>query len=188
LPSNTPTPSPWHSDQSQPFIITETQEEIFIAYLDGRYQSIPSGNIVYNGQPWSPDGSQFIFSVNPPGPGKDYYIADLRDGSIQLLEFIDGSIYWSPDGRYLLYTESKLDGVNYEVTLMLYEFETGNSRVLVTIPRRNSNVEYTIVGWSPDSQKIAYVAEIDEQYDLFTIDIETMDSQQLTDDVTSRAK
>lgn len=183
VPTDTPIPtrSPWLIDQSMPFFFSETLQEVFIAYPDGRYKIITRGELIVNGQSWSPDGHQFIFWTNPSGPGKNVFVADLRDGSIQLLEFLNDSryIFWSPDGKHLLYVE---DGANNDIKLMLYEFETANSTMLVTIPRRNTNVKFRIANWSPDSLKIAYVAEIEEQFDLFTIDIETMAIQQLTDD------
>ncbi|MCZ7672014.1 MAG: hypothetical protein M5U34_35260 [Chloroflexi bacterium] len=37
-------------------------------------------------------------------------------------------------------------------------------------------------GWSVDGQTIAYVADVEGQYDLFTINSETLEQQQLTDD------
>jgi Tol biopolymer transport system component len=164
-----------------PFFFSQTLQEIFIANPDGRFQTITRGDLVYNGQPWSPDGQQFVFWAHTNSLGEGVFIADLRDGKIQPLEFINDPrfIFWSPDGRRLLYVE---DGDNNDIKLMLYEFETTSSTMLVTIPRRNSSAKFRIAGWSPDSQKIAYVAEIDEQYDLFIIDIESMTIQQLTDD------
>lgn len=187
VPTETPSPtrSPWVIDQSKPFFFSQSLQEspeIFVAYLDGNIIPIAKGRTA-SGQPWSPDGHQFIFWTDSSGPGKSVFVADLRDGSIQPLEFIrTSSVFWSPDGSYLLYNE---DGANNDIKLMLYEFETGNNTILFTISRRNSGVKFRIAGWSPDSLKIAYVAEIEEQFDLFIFDIETMSTQQLTDDPES---
>lgn len=182
LPTDTPTPPPWQIDQSIPFFFSDTSQEIFIAYSDGRFHTIGRGQLIVRGQTWSPNGHQFIFWVKSDGPDDEVFVADLRDGSILPLEFIHEVryVFWSPDGRYLLYIEEKRGEGSVDIYLMLYDFDTQESQQLVSIPITTSN--FGITGWSPDSRKIAYVAEIDGQYDLFTYDIETMTIQQLTDD------
>jgi Tol biopolymer transport system component len=65
---------------------------------------------------------------------------------------------------------------------MLFNFESRERTLLASFPRENRYDHYDLAGWSPDSRKIVYQAEIEGQFDLFIVDIETLEVQQLTND------
>lgn len=64
--------------------------------------------IDYNGLQWSPGGSLLAFVGALNGPSVDVYTYDFVGGAITRLSDHPSnasSLYWSPDGRYLLYHE-----------------------------------------------------------------------------------
>jgi Tol biopolymer transport system component len=152
-----------------------------VGYPDGRVQAIAEGRLSWYGQPWSPDGTKFVFWRDDGPPYHvSLFMADLQTGGVQALDFVhDTSYFWSPDGRYLLYSE---DSDDYDIRVMVYNFESAENTILATFSRENQGIYYYLAGWSPDSRKVAYVAEIEGQYDLFVVDVETLTIQQLTDD------
>lgn len=174
-PQPTPTNSPWQVDLSSPFFLFESSRNIMVGYPDGQVETITEGKI--GGiQPWSPDGTKFIYWQNDSPSSRNFFIADLETGEVQPL---DARGFWSPDGEYIFFSE---DGIGNDVMLVKYHIESSTRTILDSFPRKSQNSYYNLVGWSPDSKKVAYVAEIDDQYDLFVVDTQTLERQQLTND------
>jgi Tol biopolymer transport system component len=174
-PKPTPTNSPWQIDLSSPFFFFASSRNIMVGYPDGQVETITEGKI--GGiQPWSPDGTKFIFSQSDSPTSRNYFFADLETGEVQS---VDLPGLWSPDGEYIFSSE---DGTGNDVLLVKYHIESRTRTILDSFPRKSQNSYYNLVGWSPDSKKVAYVAEIDGQYDLFVVDTETLERQQLTND------
>jgi Tol biopolymer transport system component len=180
-PTFLPTPSPWLFDRSRPFFFFGSSSGIQVGYPDGQVQTVTQGRLPWFSQPWSPDGTKFIFWRAATSPYRiNLFMADLLTGEVQLLDFAHFTFYfWSPDGRYLLYAE---DGNDFDIRVMVHDFESGENIILATFPRDSQGIYYSLAGWSPDSRKVAYVAQVEGQFDLFVVDVETHNTQQITDD------
>ena len=184
-PTFSPTPSPWLFDRSRPFFFFGSSSGIQVGYPDGQVQTVTQGRLPWFSQPWSPDGTKFVlWRDDGPPYHVSLFMADLLTGEVQLLDFAHHTIYfWSPDGRYLLYSE---DGNNYDIRVMVYDFERFQNKILATFPRESQGVYYQLAGWSPDGRKVAYVAQVEGQFDLFVVDVETRTKQQITDDPAAK--
>jgi Tol biopolymer transport system component len=62
---------------------------------------------------------------------------------------------------------------------VVYDFEEQANKVIAEAARGRVRLFY-LVGWSPDSRKIAFVSEVNDQIDLFVMDIETLVVRPLT--------
>ncbi len=61
----------------------------------------------------------------------------------------------------------------------MYDFGQQTTEVLLEIALDNGAIVFTY-GWSSDSRQIAFVANLNGQYDLYTLDIETRTQHQIT--------
>ncbi len=155
--------------------VRDGNSEIYVVNTDGtglrRISNTPLGDDLPT---WSPDGSKIIFATNIKG-GAEIRVAK-PDGSqqAQLIAGVAriGEIAWSPDGNiiaYHLYTDKvreytiafiKSDGTRLEPSLV------GHSMV-----------------WSPDSQRIAFVADTKVIYsEIYVFNFADYSLTQLTHD------
>jgi WD40 repeat protein len=112
---------------------------------------------------WSPD-SKMVAAVNDFYPEKHRLLLITRDGEVTELvnastpqpEFYAGSLSWSPDSRYLVFTGriGNLDQVG-EDYLYLYDTQTKSYVYRCPLPGINDFTHAGLV-WSPDGQWIAY--------------------------------
>jgi Tol biopolymer transport system component len=100
---------------------------------------------------WSPDGTQLAFSTsdNDNSVTQDVYVMNI-DSKSETPVVKSGSTAefpaWSPDGKQLAYVSHDIYTINVD----------GSNRHNVT----NSKLSYiTSVGWSPDSQSLAFLAQ-----------------------------
>lgn len=186
------------------FLLYETSDdEIYLFRPDGSVTFVTRGYLL-DGQPWSPDDTKIVLrspSTNgQESPGK-LKIADLTTGQTSIIELpvLPGAIFWSPDGRYLLYrlpVDELVEGASYRDTrlqarLALYDLTTKTNRLLT-----KTSVITAIAGWSPDSQKIAFVSNMNGrvdvsnqdltvytygQFDVYILDVANSKLQQITD-------
>jgi Tol biopolymer transport system component len=178
-----PTPAGWLVTDWSNFLLREEGYRIYLLRPGQSSLLITPGKLVYSGQPWSPDGTKFIFDesssfeANPP---PELVMADLVTGQTSVINLLQrpDSIFWSPDGRYLLYyiIEEEPD---YTIQMVFYDIETQENKVIAEAVRDRARLFY-LVGWSPNSQKIAYVSEVNDQIDLFVLEVGTLAVRQLT--------
>jgi TolB protein len=164
------------------FLLREDRYNIYLLRPGQTSQFITRGTLL-NGQPWSPDGTKFIFdssSSHQPNPPPELAMADLTTGQTSVINLLQrpNSIFWSPDGRYLLYFIVE-EEPNYTIQIVLYDFEEQENRVITEIAREGARLFY-LAGWSPDGRKVAYVSGINGQIDLFVLEVESLAIRQLT--------
>ena len=176
-PTQTPTLSPWLFKDLSDFFFYNDGHDLYRVNTNGERQLLTTADLPFMGQPWSPDGANFLYIV-PSFPNKDSaWVANLITGESYPLDIqINYTSYWSPDGKNLLYPFINED---LSLDLSVYNFENFTSRQLIKIPR-GSNTFIPIAGWSPDSQQVAFSADLDGQQDLYKIDIDTLELQRLT--------
>lgn len=183
LPSATPLP--WQIADPNYFLLYEAgtsvrQPEIYMLRPEELTSRLVAyGDLIY-GQPFSPDGMQIVFDNQTSSQESDsigqFAIADLVTGEVLILDLIDPypKIFWSPDGKYLLY-EARQQQDNF-AQIILYDLAASTNKVLLEV----SDI-FSLDGWSFDSQKIAFVSQMNGQHDLYTFDINTLNLEQLTD-------
>jgi Tol biopolymer transport system component len=178
----TPTPVGWLVTDWSNFLLREDRYNIYLLRPGQTSQFITRGTLL-NGQPWSPDGTKFIFdnsSSHQSNPPPELAMADLNTGQVSVINLLKrpNYIFWSPDGKYLLYFNVEQEP-NYTNQIVLYDFEAQENMILSEISRDQASFFY-LVGWSPDNRKIAFVSEVNGQIDLFVLDVENLAVQQLT--------
>jgi Tol biopolymer transport system component len=93
---------------------------------------------------------------------------------LHLSTYPSSGIFWSKDERSLLYI-AKYDDNQKVDQLIQYDLATGTNQVL-------SEMEEILVtaGWSSNGNEIAFVAKVNEQYDIFLINNITLEQEQIT--------
>jgi len=178
------TPSPVSFKEDGMFLYGATvndEDHIYALQPGGRSRFITKGIMLY-GQAISPDGTKVVVDANPlsqrPPLSENVFIFDVETGETLPFNFLGVppfKVFWSVDGSSILYV-ARYDEAS-PAQLVVYDVISGENRVLVEMEKI-----LLTSGWSVDGQTIAYVADVEGQYDLFTINSETLEQQQLTDD------
>lgn len=179
------TPSPVSFTKDGMFLYGATingEDHIYALQPGGTSRFITKGIMLY-GQAISPDGTKIVVDANPlsqqPPLPDNVFIFDVETGEISPFNFIGVppfKVFWSDDGSSILYL-ARYDEASPD-QLVVYDVVSGENRVLVEMEK----ILFTS-GWAVDGQTVAYVADTGGQYDLFTINSETLEQQQLTDDL-----
>lgn len=164
------------ADLSNPF-------ELFVVDVDGTDARRLTSNDGYDGDPhWSPDGEWIAFT----GDDGVYLIRPDGSGRKRILPgdwpYARG---WSPDGRKFLYEEIDADpAVGIEVAVL--DVETGETRRL-----SNEQGHDLLPTWSPDGEKIAFLATADcrrtgectahEPWEIWIMDADGKNARRITE-------
>lgn len=176
----TPSPTPFIVEGFVLYGVNIKQEEqIYALQPGGKSHFITTGQIL-SGQAFSPDETKIIVDTNdqsqPSRSPDKVFIFDLKTGEmlpLNLQAYPQSGVFWSNDGSSLLYIARYSD--ERPDQLILYDVATGKNRVLF-------ETEHLLDtdGWSTDGQTVAFVAKVDGLYDLFTVNSETLEWEQLT--------
>ena len=143
--------------------------------LDARYDPIKEGV-------WSPDSRRLAFFMHNAGVGnttlrlltvETYY--RLKGATSEVLQPLDGGSplvgkdpSWSPDGRYLIYSDADGDIAKVAISGVLSDTAVATPVKLYDSPTRVRNPR-----WSPDGTRIAFAEELageDNVHNLAMID------------------
>lgn len=128
---------------------------------------------------WSRQGDQIAFGLgqffqNIKGPAQaDIAVIDAKGEGLRLLTHGDGNFGfpdWSPDGRRLVYRQA-----GAARALKIADLDTGLSRTLLT-----GSARYNFPTWSPTEDVIAFTADIDGDYEIYSIRPDGSDLKRLT--------
>jgi len=143
-------------------------------------EEILSAGQVFDGQPSvSPDGRQIAYSSNRLGRPQIWMLhLDTKQMDVLQLPGADASAvgaHWHPDGRRLLVQRALLDG---KAALWWLAADASSAEEVTALPSLTNNFE----GWpiTPDGSRIIYGAGIAGHGQLFTLEIATRRSLQLT--------
>lgn len=132
---------------------------------------------------WSPDGSQFVYSLGEPGDNgsgqSDLYIANADGSNSMQLTSAPGEEYspaWSPDSKQIAYV-GRVEG-NPEIFVL--PAEGGEATRLTT-----SQGEEWGLDWSPDGTQIAYTMGSNDTNDIYVMNADGSGIKALTSDGTS---
>lgn len=138
-------------------------EEIFILRLDGTRELLGTSAASFPAPRWFPSGERLLYAVDQSN--RHSLVVTERDGSAitEVTKFDDSiSFTLSPDERLIAYAVTSVaPGTSAFGPLYLVEIETGITRQLSELP-------VIAFFWSPDSEKLAFLA-VDTEAGDFTL-------------------
>lgn len=145
-------------------------------------------NYTYNIAPSvSPDGSSFAFMSDRDQYGSIYLASAItgklmkkliesgKSRSLESIYIMEGSISWSPDGEYIAFVSKR---ENRNVINIMNPYTKKIVKQLVPPPHVISSPVF-----SKDGRSIVFRGILGGKADIYTIDIETEKTKQLTDDI-----
>lgn len=139
---------------------------------------------------WSPEGTEIAYvskKVDNPerSTNSDIYLYNLNNK--QTKNITEGMVgydkdpVYSPDGRWIAFHSQKRPGFEADkVRLMLYDRATGQIKEMLA--DLDQWIEQTV--WSPDSKTIYFSSGVKGRVHLYSMDVATNTSSQLTKDQT----
>ena len=129
----------------------EIQKKLVSADKDGHFDAL---RFIDSAGDWSPDGTQFVFSVFADGDN-ELAIVDVESGNIERKIKLDGvgaitSPAWSPDGQYIAF--SGLDGGVSDI----YTWDVVTGALTQLTDDKHADLQ---PAWSPDGSTIAFVSD-----------------------------
>jgi dipeptidyl aminopeptidase/acylaminoacyl peptidase len=127
----------------------------------------------------SPDGQRVAFSWNPDGRWEIYEIS-LSDGSVpRLVSHGPGAKFhprYSPDGNLLAFVVDFDGSENFHI--LLHEFATAHQTDLT--PNITCALQSSFA-WSPDGRQIAFISDRSGRFDVYTMSVTSLETQQILD-------
>lgn len=124
---------------------------------------------------WSPDGKYLAFAGQMDGPSSDLYIYDLQTGTIRRLTddlyILNGGITWSPNGKWLLTTDTTLQ-MDY-ASSMLHRIKADGATVQNPPILEQGWGRFGIDWISPSAYLMATQGDGGEPHNLRYLDVET---------------
>ncbi len=166
----------WSPDGNHIAYMSMYGNEIFIVDSSGEWKhSVTSegGDFI-----WSPDGQQLAYATNPDHGDENYLNIISFDGSNKRRLGSGYNPLWSPDARFIAYING-----NYSYIMNVAD---GEYFALAEICEPGERPDYRQVyyWWSPEGDKIAYLAWDYEPYKLYIFDIAKEEKIQLSNGVT----
>jgi len=148
-----------------------------------------SGNI--NTSPvLSPNGKYFVFLSNKDVFSVDLFLADANNGKVikklvsiskagaDHIDYLESAGSWSPNSKEYVYVIFK-NGKNALAIADVESGKTGKAIFIKDVPA------LTNPSWSPDGKTIVFTGKNEGQVDLYSYNIKTKKTEQLTNDVYS---
>lgn len=136
---------------------------------------------------FSPDGKQIVF-VGLDGGRSDLFVCDVDGKNVKRLtddRYTDRDPQFSPDGKVVAFTTDRGEGTDFDrlvfgnYRLALYRIDTGGISVLPNQKGKNIAPQ-----WSPDGGEILFVSDRTGVSNVYSIDVASGDTYQLTNILT----
>ncbi len=135
---------------------------------------------------WSPDGKTLALTITPSkGHERCLTMVSATEQRCLVLEGLNPS--WSPDGRYIAYSDPGLysavpEGV-VPASINIVDVDSGVKTKLVSFPPQtvNGSTFFSKVSWSPDGKILAYtIQDTETRGAIWVFDLESHKSSLLT--------
>ncbi len=130
---------------------------------------------------WSPDGGWLVWVATRDGL-RQLYAQAMPDGApLRLSDGLASDMQprWSPDGRWLAFISDR----SLREDIFLLPADCVGARAGCPPPRRLTEHEalLTDLAWSPDSARIAFISNIDGDFEIYTVEIDSGQIARWTD-------
>jgi len=159
------------------------EEDIYVINADGTGEMRVTTDPAADFDPtWSPNGERIAYR-HQTGPGDerttDIYVISVDGSGETNLTRTDGVLdwgpAWSPDGSLIAWNSDRNDpGIG---DLDGFVMRPNGSRV----EEITDELFFEYPSWSPDGEQIAFMSQVGADYEIFVIDVDGSDAQQLTD-------
>ncbi|MEL6846019.1 MAG: transporter, partial [Bacteroidota bacterium] len=161
---------------SLPEAPSRSQLEVYDLRTNQR-EVVYASNDHFEAPNWSPDGTYLL--INQEGLLYRYYFgADtLEPLDTGFAERCNNDHGFSPDGKQIVisHNDPTVEGDGPDSRIFLLPIEGGEPKLITPLAPSYWH------GWSPDGQTLAYVANRDGDYNIYTISVEGGPERQLTD-------
>jgi Tol biopolymer transport system component len=179
----------WSPDGSRIAFSSNRQNgnrDLYVMDADGENVTRLTFNADFEEDPvWSPDGTQIAFSSSFGVEGKrDIYIikadgTDMRQLIVNPAE--DREPSWSPDGTRIAFHSDRKDADFFQI--YTFDAQCADPEACERSVRAIENAYGTFPGWSPDGEQIVFQSNVDRNFNIYVINLDSTGFRRLTDDL-----
>jgi Tol biopolymer transport system component len=125
---------------------------------------------------YSPDGTKIFYHKAAGDP--NFYLANADGSNERVMPFHPGNHLWSADSKQLVYQAKSNDpSIANNSDIFIYTLETEKVLPVVESPYFDSDPAF-----SPDGKSIAYVSDVDGNFEVYTRVIATGETRRMTNE------